>query len=229
MQSLEGEGPKSGMKLIQITMSFSMICPNIYLRLSIRKRLGLQTNFHNQGQIAKFLWVAWANKTGTNKRSLTWRGRFRNCRVRNRRLDSKTTPTKTASPLRMGWILGSHSQTSSPSLDKVASWIRKEALNNKIGLTRTWSSLMTQPLVSLNSIQYMQDSTQIKDSQMLTWWVKKKWRLTVFSAKTLCRRRKSFQQFWAWATNRTTCTSTMKETQYLLPTKLKSMSSKTNK
>jgi len=59
MQSLEGEGPKSVMKLIQITMSFSMICLNIYLRLSIRKKLELQTDFHSRGQIVKFQWVAW--------------------------------------------------------------------------------------------------------------------------------------------------------------------------
>ena len=225
---------------MQTTTSFSTTYPSTCRKLSIRKKLGLRTNFHSQGQTAKFLWAAWVSKTETSRKSTSWGDRFRICRsrVNSRRQDSKYSQSKIASPVRMGSTLGSPFQASSLSLGKVASWIRSQvlaaaallkALISKIGLTRTCTPPMTQPSVSLKSAQCTQDNTRIKDLRMPTRWVKKKWRLTVCSTKTLCRQRKSFQQFWAWATNRTTCTSTMKGTQYLLPTRLKTMSSKTNK
>jgi len=156
-----------------IMMSFSMIFLNIFPKPSIQKRRGFQTAFLNQAPIVRFPWAAWANKTRISKKSPSWRGKFKRCRVRTRRMDSKLSKIKIAFLIRMDLIQESLFKTNSSKALQARSctalgedniWIRRTVIYRWLaeGWIRTWMHLMMQPSASHCLTLYTKDKMKIK-------------------------------------------------------------------
>ena len=147
-----------------IMMSFSKISLNIFPKPSIQKRRGFQTAFLNQAPIVRFPWAAWANKTRISKKSPSWRGKFKRCRVRTRRMDSKLTKIKIAFPITMDSIWESLFKINSHNSEKDYIWIQRTVIDRWIteGWIRTWIHLMMQPSASHCLTLYTKDKMKIK-------------------------------------------------------------------
>ena len=152
------------MKSMLIMMSFSKIFLNIFPKPSIQKRRGLQTAFLNLAPIVRFPWAAWANKTGISNKSPSWRGKFKRCRIRTRRMDSKLSKIKIAFLIRMDTIRESLFKTNSSNLVEDYIWIRRTVINRWLaeGWIRTWMHLMMLPSASHCLTLFTGDKMKIK-------------------------------------------------------------------